>query len=47
MHTNKVDSRLTKNWVHVQLEKKKKKRVLKYFQVQNGVLSFMELRGRI
>ena len=32
MHINKVDSRPTKNWVHVELEKKEKK-VLKYFQV--------------
>ena len=42
-----MSSRLTKSWVHIQLEKKEKeRRVLKYFQVKNDVMSFMELRGR-
>jgi len=44
-----VDLRPIKNWVHIQLEKKKGKkkgRVLKYFQVKNDVKSFMELRER-
>ena len=42
-----VGSHPIENWVHVQLEKKEKEvRVLKYFQVKNDVMSFMELRGR-
>ena len=45
MCINKVDSRPTKSWAHVQLEKKEKEgRVLKYFQVENDVMSCMELR---
>jgi len=41
-----VGSRPTKSWVHVHLEKKEKEgRVLKYFQVENDIMSFM-LRGR-
>ena len=47
MCANKVSSCSTKNWIHIQLEKKEKEgRVLKYFQVENCVMSFMELRGR-
>ena len=47
MCANKVSSYSTKNWIHNQLEKKEKEgRVLKYFEVENGVKSFMELRGR-
>ena len=47
MRTNKVDLRSTKSWIHVQLEKKEKEEwVLKYFQVENCVISSMELRGR-
>ena len=42
-----MSSRLTKSWVHIQLEKKEKEgRMLKYFQVGNGVMSFIELRER-
>ena len=42
-----MGSRPTKNRVHVQLDKKDEEgRVLKYFQVKNGVMSFMELRER-
>jgi len=42
-----VDSRPTKSCVYVQLKKKEKEgRVLKYFQDENGVMSFIELRGR-
>ena len=38
-----MSSRLTKNLIHVQLEKKEKEKgVLKYFQVENDVISFME-----
>ena len=47
MRTNNMGSRPTKSWVYVQLEKKEKeRRVLKYFQVGNRVIFFMELRGR-
>jgi len=47
MRTNKVSSRPSKSWIHIQLEKKEKVgKVLKYFQVKNDVMSFMELRGR-
>ena len=47
MHINKVNSRPTKNWVHVQLEKKEKEgRVLKYVQVENNVMSFMKLKRK-
>jgi len=47
MLTNKVGSRSTKSCVHVQLEKKEKeRRMLKYLQAENDVMSFMELRGR-
>ena len=47
MHTNKIGSRPTKSWVFVQLEKKEKEgKVLKKFQVENNVMSFMELRGK-
>ena len=46
MRINKVDS-CPKCWVHIQLEKKEKEgRVLKYFQIENDVISFMELKGR-
>ena len=42
-----MSSCATKNWVHDQLEKKEKEeRVLKYFHVENGVMSFMKLKGR-
>ena len=47
MGTNKVTLHPTKNLIHIQLEKKEKEeRILKYFQVENGNISFMELRGR-
>ena len=36
----KVDSRPIRKKI------KKEGRVLKYFQIENGVMSFMELRGR-
>ena len=42
-----VNTCVQTRWVYVQLEKKEKEgRVLKYFQVENDVMSFMELRGR-
>ena len=47
MHTNKVSSSPTISWIHIQIEKKEKEGgMLKYFQVENGVMSFKELRGR-
>jgi len=47
MHTNKVGSCPTKSWVHIQLKKKENEgRMLKYFQVENDVMSFMKLKGR-
>ena len=47
MRTNNLGSCPTKSWVHVQLEKKEEeKRVLKYFSVENDIMSLMELRGR-
>jgi len=47
MRINKVGSRPTKSWVHIQLEEKEKEgRMLKYFQVENSVMFFMKLRGK-
>jgi len=40
MHINKVGSRPTKSWVHIQLEKKEKEgRMLKYFQLKINIFS--------
>jgi len=45
MHTNKMSLRPTKSWVHIQLEKKDKEgRMLKYFQVENSVNVFYEVK---
>ena len=46
MRTNKVDSYPTKSRVYIQLERKKEGRMLKYFQVENDVMSFMELKKK-
>ena len=40
MRTNKLGLRSTKNWVQIQLEKERKKKVLKYFEVENGDMCF-------
>ena len=36
-----VNTCVPTRWVHVQSKKKEEARVLKYFQVENGVMSFM------
>jgi len=42
-----VNTYIPTRCVHVEIEKKEKEeRVLKYFQVENNIMSFMELKGR-